>query len=87
MPSEIKSMVKADINIFRLFRGNGRVCITYPEGRMLFADAAILLYNFSFLVPHNEWYTAIQLATALRKYSDHPRVMRLVEMLEALDSE
>ena len=84
---EIKSMVKSDINIFRLFNGNGRICITYPKGRMMFADAAVLLHNFSFLVPHNRWYNAIQLSVAMRKHSDHPRVMRLVNILEGLDSE
>lgn len=85
--SVIKSMVRSDVNIFRLFRGPDRVCITYPRGRLMFADAAILLYNFHFLVPHNKWYSALELALALRQYSSHERVVRLARVLEGLDSE
>lgn len=53
----------------------------------MFADAAILLYNFHFLVPHNKWYSALELALALRQYSSHERVVRLARVLEGLDSE
>jgi hypothetical protein len=51
---------------------------------MLPEDAAMIAKSYSFLVSMNTVFTTVQLAEAIRKYSNHPRAIYLVGILEAI---
>lgn len=67
---------------FRLRRQFHEITLIYRKHTMLPEDAVLIATAYAFLVPMNTVFTAAQLATAMRQYSDHERTDYLASILE-----